>query len=145
GKAHGQGARPHAGRGHPLRVPRGSGPVAVPGVPGPGGPAHPGAPVAANHAGAGGLGGSAAAARGRGRRPTGSQGQPRTGASPPCGSAGGPAETWTMVERGPHLAYRKSESWKRSTYSRARRRSIPTFHGKKNGGMRPIQGEDDVV
>jgi hypothetical protein len=28
--------------------------------------------------------------------------------------AGGPAETWTMVELGPHLAYRKSECWKLS-------------------------------
>jgi hypothetical protein len=31
-----------------------------------------------------------------------------------------------MVELGTHLAYRKSECWKLSTYSRARRRSIPT-------------------
>src|SRR5215467_6251026 len=61
-----------------------------------------------------------------GRRPQGSQGQNRTGESPPSGIAGGPAETWTMVELGTHLAYRKSESWKLSTYSRARRRSIPT-------------------
>jgi hypothetical protein len=36
-------------------------------------------------------------------------------------------ETWTMVELGTHLAYRKSECWKLSTYSCARRRSIPTY------------------
>src|SRR5262249_48170630 len=42
------------------------------------------------------------------------------------GSQGGPAETWTRVERGTHLAYRKSACWKLSTYSCARRRSIPT-------------------
>ena len=30
------------------------------------------------------------------------------------GSRRGPAETWTMVELGPHLAYRKSECWKLS-------------------------------
>ena len=41
-----------------------------------------------------------------------------------------------MVERGPHLAYRKSECWKLSTYSRARRRFIPTFAGKTKVGMR---------
>jgi hypothetical protein len=35
-----------------------------------------------------------------------------------------------MVELGPHLAYRKSECWKLSTYSCARRRSIPTTPGK---------------
>ncbi len=38
----------------------------------------------------------------------------RPGESPPSGIAGGPAETWTMVERGPHLAYRKSACWKLS-------------------------------
>ena len=43
------------------------------------------------------------------------QGQNRTGEIPPSGIAGGPAETWTMVERGPHLAHRKSECWKLST------------------------------
>ena len=31
------------------------------------------------------------------------------------GSQGGPAETWTRVELGTHLAYRKSECWKLST------------------------------
>src|SRR5262245_4518022 len=61
-----------------------------------------------------------------GRRPSGGQGQNRTGESPPSGIAGGPAETWTMVELGTHLAYRKSECWKLSAYSYARRRSIPT-------------------
>src|ERR671937_657688 len=61
-----------------------------------------------------------------GRRPTGGQGQHRTGESPPSGIAGGPAATWTRVERGTHLAYRKSEWWKLSAYSYARRRSIPT-------------------
>jgi hypothetical protein len=55
----------------------------------------------------------------------------RPGDSPPSGSAGGPAATWTMVERGPHLAYRKSEGWQLSTSSGARRRSIPTFHSQK--------------
>src|SRR5262249_8799622 len=42
------------------------------------------------------------------------------------GSQGGPAETWTRVERGTHLVYRKSECWKLSAYRCARRRSIPT-------------------
>src|SRR2546428_9932996 len=69
---------------------------------------------------------STAASRGMGRRPQGGQGQNRTGEIPPSGIAGGPVETWTMVELGTHLAYRKSECWKLSTYSCARRRSIPT-------------------
>src|SRR4030095_5515184 len=63
------------------------------------------------------------------RRPQGGQGQNRTGESPPSGIAGGPAETWTMVALGPHLAYRKSECWQLSAYSCARRRSIPTAKG----------------
>ena len=54
------------------------------------------------------------------------QGQNRTGEIPLSGIVGGPAERWTMVELGTHLAYRKSECWKLSTYSCARRRSIPT-------------------
>src|SRR4030095_15102112 len=74
-----------------------------------------------------------------GRRPEGGQGQNRTGESPPSGSAGGPAETWTKVECGTHLAYRKSECWKLSTYSCARRRSIPTAKGaeEKTKGKLP--------
>src|SRR5262249_50943827 len=68
-----------------------------------------------------------------GRRLSGGQGQNRTGESPPSGIVGGPAETWTTVELGTHLAYRKSECWKLSTYRCVRRRSIPTV--KKGASM----------
>ena len=81
----------------------------------------------ANHRVQGWMWVSTSASRSLGRRPAGGQGQNRPGENPPSGIAGGPAETWTKVERGPHLASRKSECWKRSTYSCARRSSIPTF------------------
>src|SRR5262249_15659227 len=74
-----------------------------------------------------------------GRRPPGSQGQNRTGESPPSGIAGGPAETWTRVELGTHLAYRKSECWKLSAYSCARRRSIPTFSRKEGTAVASLK------
>ena len=79
-----------------------------------GGPGNHGAPVEANHRVQGCMWVSAEASRCRGRRPQGGQGQHRPGESPPSGIAGGPAETWTMVELGTHLAYRKSECWKLS-------------------------------
>ena len=50
-----------------------------------------------------------------------------------------------MVELGTHLAYRKSECWKLSTYSCARRRSIPTVYGKEKVGMKLTGGNDYVV
>ena len=78
------------------------------------GPVHKGAPVAANQSVQGCRWVSAEASRSLGRQPQGGQGQNRTGESPPSGIAGGPAETWTMGERGPHLAYRQSECWKLS-------------------------------
>src|SRR5215468_5659556 len=80
-----------------------------------------------------------------GRRPTGSPGQKRTGESPPSGIAGGPAETWTRVELGPHLAYRKSECWKLSAYSCARRRSIPTFARRRPMGRSIVRGTGLLV
>src|SRR5262249_15854675 len=73
-----------------------------------------------------------------GRRPPGSQGQNRTGESPPSGIAGGPAETWTRVELGPHLAYRQSECWKLSAYSCARRRYTPTVTARMGYEPRPL-------
>ena len=90
------------------------------------GPVNNGAPGEANHRVKGCMWVSTEASRSLGRRPKGGQGQNRIGDIPPSGSAGGPAETWTMVELGPHRAYRKSECWKLSTYSCARRGSIPT-------------------
>src|SRR5574341_2509950 len=96
------------------------------------GPENHGAPVEANQRVKGWMWVSTEASRALGRRPSGGQGQNRTGESPPSGIAGGPAETWTMVELGTQLAYRKSECWKLSTYSRARRRSIPTELGPSN-------------
>ena len=80
-----------------------------------GGPVNHGAPWGANQRVQGCMGVSPEASRFMGRRPEGGQGQNRTGESPPSGIAGGPAETWTMVERGTHLAYRKSACWKLST------------------------------
>src|SRR2546422_6314623 len=82
--------------------------------PDPVGPGNHGAPWEANHRVMGCMGVSTAASRGMGRRPQGGQGQNRTGEIPPSGIAGGPAETWTTVERGPHLASRKSACWKLS-------------------------------
>ena len=79
------------------------------------GPGNHGVPVEANQRAPGCMWGRASASRALGRRPSGGQGQNRTGESPPSEIAGGPAETWTMVERGTHLAYRKSECWKLST------------------------------
>ena len=79
------------------------------------GPGHQGAPAEGNQRATGGLCVSTSAWRSLGRRPAGGQGQHRPGESPPAGIAGGPAETSTMVERGTHLAYRKSERWKLST------------------------------
>jgi len=90
------------------------------------GPANHGAPVEAHHTATGCTWVSAEAACGMGRRREGSQGQNRTGENPPSGIVGGPAETWTRVELGTHLAYRKSKCWSLSTYRCARRRSIPT-------------------
>src|SRR5215475_11527602 len=83
-----------------------------------------------------------------GRGPPGGQGQNRTGESPPSGIIGGPAETWTTVERGTHLAYRKSECWYLSTYRCARRRSIPTVPLPGIGGilmLQVLQGKIAVV
>jgi hypothetical protein len=53
------------------------------------GPANNEAPVEANHTAQGWRWGSTCASRGMGRRPAGSQGQNRTGESPPSGIAGG--------------------------------------------------------
>src|SRR5262249_58036183 len=79
-----------------------------------GGPGNQGAPVEANHRVQGCLWVSTYASGSLGRRPEGSHGQNRPGEIPPSGIAGGPAETWTMGERGTHLAYRKSACWKLS-------------------------------
>jgi hypothetical protein len=79
------------------------------------GPGNNGAPVEANQRAQGCMWVSASASCSLGRRPSGGQGQNRTGESPPSGIAGGPVETWTMVELGTHLADRKSECWKLST------------------------------
>jgi hypothetical protein len=80
-----------------------------------GGPENHGAPWEANQRAQGWMGVSTAASRALGRRPSGGQGQHRTGERPPSGTAGGPAETWTRVARGTHLADRKSACWKLST------------------------------
>jgi hypothetical protein len=78
------------------------------------GPVNHGAPVEANQRVQGYMWGSTEASRCMERRPKEGQGQNRTGAIPPYGTAGEPAETWTMVALGPHLAYRKSKCWKLS-------------------------------
>ena len=96
------------------RVHRDSGHVAAPGVPRHVGPANKGAPVEVNQSVPGCMWVSPEASCVLGRRPTGSQGRHRPGEIPPSGIAGGPVETWTMAELGPHLAYRKSECWKLS-------------------------------
>ena len=45
-----------------------------------------------------------------GKATRGSQGQNRTGEIPPSGIAGGPEETWTMVELGTHLAIERASA-----------------------------------
>jgi hypothetical protein len=78
------------------------------------GPVHNEAPVEANQREQGWMWVSPCASRCMGRRPSGGQGQHRTGESPRSGIAGGPAATETMVERGTPLASRKSGCWKLS-------------------------------
>src|SRR5712691_1764030 len=106
--------RHHDVRGNTWNVQRGSGHLAASGVSGHGGPGNHEAPGEANQSVKGRLCVSASASHGMGRRPSGGQGQHRTGDIPRSGIAGGPAETWTMGERGTHLAYRKSACWKLS-------------------------------
>jgi hypothetical protein len=62
------------------------------------GPGNQGAPVEAHQSAQGGRWVSASASGALGRRPSGGQGQHRPGESPPSGIAGGPVDTWTMVE-----------------------------------------------
>ena len=114
GHARCHGAGHHGVHGHTGHAQRGSGHWAAPGVPGHGGPVNHGAPWEANQSVQGWRWVRTEASGSLGRRPSGGQGQHRTREIPLSGVAGGPAETWTMVERGPHLAYRKSECWKLS-------------------------------
>src|SRR5215510_4085762 len=73
------------------------------------GPGNTGAPQEAHQRATRCMGVSTEALRSWGRRPEGSQGQNRTGESPPSGIAVGSAETWPMEKRAPHLADGKSE------------------------------------